>query len=138
MLTFGMLLDQAGIKRSDVRLLRHQDNRYSGRYTPFAMWRDDRARFEAYQELQALGDAPKLRAPYWASFVGVPERETLFVGLYSAELLGLLPSDHPHPITGATEIAGSCHIYKLDLNPHLAEFAGRLWIEWGSGYRAWI
>lgn len=138
MLTFAMLLDQTGIRRSDVRLLRHQDNRYSARYSPFALWRDDRPRFEAYQETQSIGDAPKLRAPYWAAFVGVPERETLFVGLYAAENLGLLPHDRPHPITGVTEPAGSCHIYKLGLTPHLDEFAGRLWIEWGSGYRAWI
>lgn len=138
MLTFGSLIDLVGLDRAAVRLLRHQDNRYPGYPTPYVMWRDDRPRFEAYQETQGIGDAPDLRAPYWASFVGVPGKETLFVGLYSAELVGLLPADRPHPVTGAVEAAGSCNLYRLELLPELAEYQGRLWIEWGLGYRAWI
>lgn len=137
-LTFGTLLDLAGLDRKDVRLLRHQDNRYPGFPTPYAMWRDDRSRFEAYQETQGTGDAPDLRAPYWASFVGVPGKATLFVGLYSAEPLGFLPADRPHPVTGGVEAAGSCDLYRLELRPELAEYQGRLWIEWGPGYRTWI
>nr|WP_247749738.1 GIY-YIG nuclease family protein [Rhizobium sp. 16-488-2b] len=128
----------AGIERSAVRLLRHQDNRHTGFLSPYALWRDHRDQFEAYQATQAIGDAARLRAPYWASFVGVPGRETLFVGLYSAELVGLLPADRTHPVTGGVEEAGSCNLYKLEQLPELANFAGRLWIEWGSGYRSWI
>lgn len=60
-LTFGDLLDLAGLNRKDVRLLRHQDNRYPGFPTIYAMWRDDRPRFEAYQETQGTGDALDLR-----------------------------------------------------------------------------
>jgi hypothetical protein len=138
MLTFGSLLDLAGIGRSSVRLLRHQDNRHPGFPTPYVLWRDHRSRFEAYQETQGIGDAPDLRAPYWASFVGVPGKETLFVGLYSAELVGPLAQDRPHPVTGGVEPAGSCNQYRLELLPELAEYAGRLWIDWGKGYRAWI
>lgn len=138
MLTFATLLDLAGIERGAVRLLRHQDNRYTGYQSPYVMWRDDRARFEAYQETQAIGDAADLRAPYWASFVGVPGKETLFVGLYSTEFVGLLPADRPHPVTGGIELAGSCNLYRLTPCSELAEYAGRLWIEWGKGYRAWI
>ncbi|WP_426137309.1 GIY-YIG nuclease family protein [Phyllobacterium sp. SL163] len=138
MLTFGNILDLAGIDRSSVRLLRHQDNRYTGFKSPYALWRDHRERFEAYQETQSIGDLARLRAPIWASFVGVPERETLFVGLYSAQLVGLLGQDRPHPITGGVEEAGSCHLYKLELRNELADLAGRLWIDWGSGYRSWI
>lgn len=138
LLTFGSLLDLAGIDRRQVRLLRHQDNRYTGFQSPYVLWRDHRDRFEAYQETQAIGDVADLRAPYWASFVGVPGKETLFVGLYSVELVGLLPEDRPHPVTGGTEQAGSCHLYRLAARPELAEFAGRLWIDWGKGYRAWI
>lgn len=138
MLAFGTLLDLVGIDRKDVRLLRHQDHRYPGHPSPYAMWRDDRPRFERYQETQGIGDAPDLRAPYWASFVGVPGKETLFVGLYSAELVGPLPADREHPVTGAVEAAGSCNFYRLELLPELSEYQGRLWIEWGPGYRAWI
>lgn len=138
MLTFGDLLELVGIGRSAVRLLRHQDHRYPGFHSPYTLWRDHRDRFEAYQETQAIGDEARLRAPYWASFVGVPDRETLFVGLYSAQLVGLLPVDRTHPVTGGTEEAGTCHLYSLELQPELAEYAGRLWIEWGDGYRSWI
>lgn len=137
-ITFGDLLDIVGVDRQDVRLLRHQDNRYTGYRSPYVLWRDDRPRFEAYQETQSIGDAVTLQAPYWASFVGVPGRETLFVGLYAAECLGLLGADRQHPVTGGVEQAGSCNLYRLKLLPLLEPYAGRLWIEWGDGYRSWI
>lgn len=138
MLTFGNLLDLSGLGRSEVRLLRHQDNHHTGFHSPYVLWRDHRGRFEAYQATQAIGDASHLRAPYWASFVSMPGRETLFVGLYSAQMIGLLPEDRIHPITGGIEPAGGCHLYKLESKPELSEYAGRLWIEWGDGYRSWI
>jgi hypothetical protein len=78
MLEFGNLLDLAGLNRSDARLLRHQDN-HPGFHSPYVLWRDHRGRFEAYQSTQALGDAAHLRAPGWASFVGMPGRETLYL-----------------------------------------------------------
>lgn len=137
MLSFGSLLDLVGLNRSEVRLLRHQDN-HPGFHSPYALWRDHRGRFESYQSTQAIGDAAHLRAPYWASFVGMPGRETLFVGIYSAKLVGPLPQDRMHPITGGIEPAGQSHLYQLDLRPELSEYVGRLWIEWGDGYRAWI
>lgn len=138
-LQFATLLDLAGLPRSSVRLLRHKDGRYPGLPSPYALWRDHRARFEAYQETQGFGDAPDLRAPYWASFVGLPgSTDTLFVGLYAAELVGPLPADRPHPVTGNVEAAGSCDLYRLTLLPTLGDYAGRLWIDWGKGYRAWI
>jgi hypothetical protein len=58
--------------------------------------------------------------------------------MYASRLLGLLPEDRIHPITGGIEPAGSCHIYDLSPIPELSEYAGRLWIEWGASYRAWI
>jgi hypothetical protein len=138
MLTFGTLLDLANIDRASVRLLRHQDNRYPGHASPYALWRDNRARFDDYQATQGFGDAAKLRAPLWASFVGVAGKKTLFVGMYAADLIGPLPQDRPHPIHGEPEPAGSCNFYRLQQRTELAEYAGRLWIDWGDGFRAWI
>ncbi len=137
MLTFGALLETVGLPAATVRLLRHQDNRYPGCPSPYILWRDYRSRFEAYQETQGFGDAANLRAPWWASFVGLPGTETLFVGIYAAELVGPLPADRQHPVTGKVEPAGSCNFYGLTPSPLLAEYAGRLWIEWGKGYRTW-
>lgn len=57
------------------------------------------------------------------------------IGPPSSAFLG---DDRPHPVTGGVEPAGSCHQYRLQLLPDLAEYAGRLWIDWGKGYRAWI
>ncbi|WP_246713856.1 GIY-YIG nuclease family protein [Rhizobium leguminosarum] len=68
----------------------------------------------------------------------MPEKETLFVGLYTAELIGALPEDRTHPITGGIEAAGSCNLYHLESKLQLSEYAGLLWIDWGKGFRAWI
>ena len=138
MLTFNALLQTAGIAPASVRLLRHQENRHPGAPSPYVLWRDHRDRFETYQETHAVREAAKLNAPLWASFVGLPDRQTLFVGLYSAELVGLLPADRVHPLSGGIEAAGSCNFYRLAPMPPLRDYAGRLWIEWGDGYRAWI
>ncbi|RYE71923.1 MAG: GIY-YIG nuclease family protein [Oxalobacteraceae bacterium] len=138
LLTFANLLDLEGIDRSSVRVLRHQDNRHTGFLSPYALWRDHRERFESYQATQSFANEAKLRAPFWASFVGVPSRQTLFVGLYAARLDGPLPADRPHPVTDGIEPAGSCNFYQLDPLPVLSEYAGRLWIEWGDNYRTWI
>ena len=138
MLTFKTLLEDAAVPPASVKMLRHQDNRYPGYPTPYVLWRDHRDRFEAYQQTQAFGDAAKLRVPYWASFVGLPDKETMFVGLYAAKLIGPLPIDRPHPVTGGLERAGTCDLYQLELLPTLYEFSGRLWIDWGAGYRSWI
>jgi hypothetical protein len=137
-LTFGNLLDLVGINRASVRLLRHQDNRYTDFHSPYTLWRDHRDRFEDYQSMQSFGDEAKLRAPYWASFVGVPGRGTIFVGMYSSSLIGPLPEERPHPITGAIEPAGVCNLYRTELLSELQVYSGRLWIEWGDGYRTWI
>ncbi len=126
-LTFTTLLDSAGLARRYVRLLRHKDGRYPGFPSLYALWRDQRPRFDAYQETQAFGDEPDLRVPIWASFVGLPgSTETLFVGMYSAELVGPLPEERPHPITGRPEPAGSCNLYRLAPMPALADYVGRL------------
>ena len=138
-LTFTTLIDIAGLPRKDVRLLRHKDGRYKGFPSIYALWRDHRARFDGYQETQAFGDEPDLRAPYWASFVGRPgSTETLFVGMYRADLIGPLPDDRDHPVTGGTEPKGSCNLYDVTAMVDLSEYIGRLWVEWGNGYRQFV
>lgn len=46
--------------------------------------------------------------------------------MYSAELVGPLPEERPHPITGRPEPAGSCNLYRLAPMPALADYVGRL------------
>lgn len=138
MLTFSTLLQTAGLSPQSVRLLRHQDNNFPRPTTAYSLWRDHRDVFEAYQQTQSFGNEPKLRAPYWATFVGLPDNETLFAGLYEAALEGPLLTDRPHPVSGPSERAGSSNMYRLTASNILAEYEGRLIIGWGEGYRSWI
>jgi hypothetical protein len=137
-LTFGLLLGAAGICPSDVRLLRHQDTRHPGYLSPYVLWRDHPDNFESYQRTQSFGNASKLAAPIWASFVGTPDQGTLFVGLYHSRKIGPLPFDLTVPHAGPPQSVGSCDLYELSPAAPLQEFRGCLWIDWGAGYRSWI
>ena len=138
---FNSLLDKAGLPLSDVRLLRHKDNRADRGRTPYDLWRDiqTRPQFELYQSGQDTHNRGKLNAPYWAVFLGTPNDETLFVGLYSVKYRGLLAQDQEKPhIKGEVTKAGSGDVYDLTLQDALGEFIGKLLIEWGPGKLAWV
>ena len=137
MLTFGLMLDAAGVARPSVRLLRHQDTRVSGE-TLYGVWRDDLPRFEAYQSTMSLKQAAKLNAPYWAAFVGTPDGGTLFAGIYGARSLGPSTADRVDAFRETDLPSGSVNLYETGLSPLLANYIGRLWIDWGSGTRAWV
>lgn len=138
-LRFNLLLQEAEIKPSDVRLLRHQTLLSDGR-TPLELWRADRAAFDAYQAHQLHAQRTSFARSWWASFLGMRDGRTMFVGLYEAgpplciEENRLLPgTDHMMP-------AGSHDLYPLTRSDRLAPYIGRLYIEWGggsSGKRAW-
>lgn len=68
----------------------------------------------------------------------MPKNETLFAGLYSSVNLGPLPNDIKHAVTGETEKQGSCDLYRLERLPGLDYLNGRLLIDWGNSFRAWI
>lgn len=87
---------------------------------------DNRPRFEEYQATQGFGDAPDLKAPLWASFVGVPGKETLFVGLYAASLVGALPGDRTHPIpaTWSAALSSTRGIYLLSCPRTREQYVG--------------
>ena len=136
---FNSLLAQYEIDPTLVILLRHQDRRAATRRTPYELWRDDRLGFDLYQSCQTVENRAKFsRAPNWASFVGTPDGTTMFVGVYSASYKGLLTGDIPQPHTGEMDIAGSRDVYDLKLDNRLADLAGKLFIEWGDGARAWV
>jgi len=91
-ITLNLILREAGLPLSDVCLLRHQDNR-AKRGTSYELWRDNRPAFDLYQSHQQTGRRQKFSKSHWASFVGTPYNETLFVGLYEAKYKGLLDHD---------------------------------------------
>jgi hypothetical protein len=135
---FNTLLSSAGCDLANVRLLRHKDTSSAKGRSPYELWRDDRTRFDLYQSIQSIGNAPKLRGSYWASFVGTAPDETLFVGLYAVKQCRLLDRDIAKPHDDGFDVAGSCNIYDLELVDRLRDLIGKLVIAWGPGDRAWI
>src|SRR5260221_2701663 len=128
---FNTILSGANLKLSEVRLLRHQDTRSAKGRTPYELWRDSRAQFDLYQSVQSVSNEAKLRAPYWASFVGTPGAETLFVGLFDVKNRRLLERDTPMPNMDGIDKAGSVHVYDLTLTQSLGDLIGKLVIDWG-------
>jgi hypothetical protein len=138
-ITFNIVLRNAGIQPSDVRLLRHRDSSAEKGKTPFELWRDDRAAFNSYQRVQEISNRVRFGdAIYWASFTGLDNGDTLFVGLYRCHFAGPLQEDTPKPHMQGLDVAGSLHVYDLVHDEALAEFEGKLVIDWGSGTRSWI
>jgi hypothetical protein len=126
---FNTLLLDAGFRLRDVRLLRHKDKRAKRGRTPYELWRDSRQQFDSYQSTQSIGNQKKLTALYWASFVGTPSDETMFVGLYEVKNRRLLEHDALMPHMDGVDRAGSCDVYDLTLHQALGEMAGKLIID---------
>jgi hypothetical protein len=135
---FNAVLQAAGFNVSDVRLLRHQDNRAAKDRTPYKLWCNNRQLFDFYQTTQGIIHQSKLKVPYWASFLGTPSDETMFVGIYRVQGKTLLEKDAPKPHMDGLDKAGSCHVYDLALESRLKDLIGKMLINWGMGTRAWI
>ena len=140
-LTFTALLESEGIRPVDVRLLRHQTTAFEGR-TPYTLWRDHPGQFDFYQAHQHPGRVSYFRAPYWASFVVTPDRRTLFVGLYDVEFVGLQVPKDIDPLTGMLPGADigkqTVAQFSLQRSALLADYVGRLAVDWGAGTRTWV
>jgi hypothetical protein len=132
------ILQSEGFELSEVRLLRHQDNSSAKDRTPYKLWCKNRPQFDFYQATQGINHENKLRARFWASFVGTPSDETLFVGIYSVGGHKLLEVDTPTPHRDSVDKAGSCHVYELVLDSRMSDFIGKMIIDWGEGTRSWI
>jgi hypothetical protein len=137
-ITFNMILAEAGAVPAEVCLLRHQDNRSERGRTPYELWRDRRPDFDLYQSHQRVTRRQELNRPHWASFVGTPNNETLFVGLYKVKYRGLLEHDVPMPHRDDIDRAGTCDAYDLTLEKALSDLIGKLLVDWGPGARAWV
>lgn len=132
MLGFNTLLQTAGVNPTDVRLVRHQ--KQGGSLTPYHLWRADDDRLETYQRIQRRPVFRNTRS--LAIFVVTPFDETLFVGLYAVNGVGKTPRGLKDPLSGR-KVPG-LNFYDLAPLPELADYRGRLIIDWGKGYRSWV
>ena len=139
-LTFSDLLRKGEIDPSEVRLLRHQDASADPGRSPFALWRNDPAAFVEYQSRQNARAEKLLRgARFWAAFVVAPSGDTLFADLFEAFPRGLAEVDCPS-VHRASEIDRAGEYFRYELRPveRFAMFSGKLVIDWGRGFLAWI
>jgi len=137
-IAFNDLLLKAGISLKSTRLLRHQEPGANRGRSAYELWRDDRVAFDVYQGQHGTQAHQSLvSATAWASFVGTPQGETMFVGLYAARYAGLSQTETVSPTTGIKYDAGYAHIYEIQLQPTLSEYIGRLFIQW-DGARAYV
>lgn len=137
-LTFTTILRGVDIDPAHVRLLRHKDQRADRGRTPYDLWRDDLSAFEMYQSTQSFHTRGKLDAPMWAVFLGTPQGDTLFGGLWRARYLGVNETSRRWPHVEGEDPAGTVDTYDLVSDDLLSDYSGRLVIEWGSGERAWV
>jgi len=134
MLTFNAILTNENIDPKKVRLVRHQDNRSSGNCTPYNLWLSDRVSLETYQRIQSrkvfeIGGL-------LASFVVTPNSETLFVGLYRVNKIGIAPPGTIDPVLQGDR--AGLYLYDITREEKLSDYVGHLTVNWGGGHRAWV
>lgn len=134
MMTMNAILRHEGIDPSNVRLVRHQDQRSNVQITPYNLWRAGDGRLELYQRIQkrqvfTVGNL-------LASFVATPSDETMFIGLYNVTALGVAPVGTIDPAI-LVDQAG-LNLYEIKSEPLMNDYVGKLIIDWGKGFRSWV
>lgn len=134
MLGFNTMLRGEGIDPAEVKLARHQSSAGKGGPTPFELWLAGDGRLELYQRIQRKDRFAG--ADFVASFVATPLDETLFVGLFRNRGVGTAKAGLRDPRSGRG--VRGLFLYDLKEIDRLAEYRGRLVVDWGSGYRSWV
>jgi hypothetical protein len=134
MLTFNAILKYEKVDPENVRLVRHQDARAAANCTPYDLWRAGDGRLETYQRIQKreVFDIGNLLA----SFVVTPANDTLFIGLFRVDDMGIAPPGTIDPVL-AEDRAG-LSLYDIQREERLSDYAGHLMIDWGKGFLAWV
>lgn len=132
-LNFNNLLTSAGLDPKCVKLMRHTSKAGDIRLT----WLNDIKTLELFQSTQEAKSRKDFIRPYWASFIGHSGTQTLFVGIYTAKFIGPVEKPFYEPLS-KTDITGTVFdAYACELTPLLAEYRGRLSVEWGGGWIRW-
>lgn len=137
-LGFTSLLTGAGLVPARIRLLRHRHKREHQRLVYEDAIRRH-PRFEQYQSGQSNPNVIEqiCSADAVASFVVGPAHETVFVGLW--RVIGSRKKHLPDPYLAAVKPPQpGCVTIELARMAELAEYCGRIVIDWGGGERAWV
>jgi GIY-YIG catalytic domain len=134
MIGFNTLLRDEVVSNTHLRLVRHRDTRLPGTLRIYQLWLASDGQFELYQKIQRRPVFGK--AKLIASFVVTPLDETLFVGLYEIRGIRKAVTGTIDPVSG--EDVTGYHFYDLTLSDKLADYRGRLVIDWGPGKRSWV
>jgi hypothetical protein len=137
MLTFGTLLNSAGLDPATVRLVRH---RHASRYQR-TVYLDAIHRHPRFEQYQAGQGNPRVismmcSAAAIASFVVDPAGRTVFVGMWRVR--GTHPGQSPDPYMPPSKPGPHSTVIELERMPDLDGYAGRLVVDWGGGERAWV
>ncbi len=131
---FNMVLKAQGIDPAAVRLVRHHDTRPECKISPYGLWRRDPALLEHYQSIQS-NEVFKVGNTL-ACFVRTPGGQTLFVGLYRVDGKGV--SDESDVDPSSNVACPGIIKYMISRDDRLKDLAGRLVVDWGRGYLAWV
>ena len=142
-LNFNLLLKEVGLEPKDVYLVRHKDTRIAQGLlkkrcsSPYELWQSKPEQFEIYQRLQ--GKDCFQNRDWIAAFVVTPNADTLFAGIYRKLGFDQWPEGLTAcPVSDKPVSPENTLYYNLVPDEKLKELEGRLTIEWGAGFRAWI
>lgn len=135
MLTFNQLIEAAGLPLDRTRFVRHKDDRPTAKTQPYWLWQRKDGSFERYQSIQKNDKFKPGRI--LASFVVSPTQETIFVGMYRVLDQGMV--EDPNEVCPVSEqsVLGN-HRYTIERLDDLSEYEGRVLIDWGTAYLAWV
>jgi hypothetical protein len=140
MLRFNMLLREADVDPSSVRLLRHQPVLPNG-VVLIDQYHRDRSALLAWQSVQSRQRRPHLAGQIWVSFLGAPDGRAVLEGVYEVGPAEPIAEAVNDPLAGQTISGSTCDRYDLHLLNAFESYSGRLLVDWGggpSGKRAWI
>jgi len=138
--TINSLIEQNGIDLDDAIFIRHKDKRAEEGKSVFELWEkrfinDD---FHTYLTIQGKNLESRLNTRYWIVFIGTEGSKTVFAGIYEVISSRILDRDVKIPTMGGYSRKNENLEYDVKLRPELGEYIGKMTVEWGRGYIAWI
>ena len=135
LLTFNGMLELEGMNLSEVRLVKHTENKGEGGQSPYSLWRSDMDAFRVYNSIQIEKRFGK--AKFAAIFLGTHKDETVFACIYRILGSRQIRPNTICPVQNAVPTNPKAIYYDLVESEILADMSGRISIDWGGGARAW-